>query len=340
MASTAPEPSTKEMVARYVCALSCNLPLSPATKKTIETTVAPLIGTIAMMIENLIPIFYNAYLKVMEFWEFLQPWNPALLFPAFFGLVLCFFGGDFLTLIAAIEAYRLTGYEPTIKCINVVVEDLKKISVESKKDDKKDDDNDGVADVLQISNTELVKRKTLLFMRTVDPERLSEALNVISCSFFAVISTLKLQFAKTITLGVCIGEMVEKPAIQFVLPFLEAVLPPDYKKWAGPVMSYTIRGFAVSIAWTIQRVISAFHSAMRGGLMFSRNIIEYMSIMGHIHIDHEKTYLDEILGYGLAFLGLWFQLSMGFHIPFPLNILLLPFTIAEYLLIWTVNSCG
>ena len=91
--------------------------------------------------------------------------------------VLCFFGGDYLTLIAACEAYRLTGYEPTVKSINAVIDDLKKIVDESKKDDLVDADGDGVADVLQVSNATLVQRKTLLFMRTVDPIRLSDALN-------------------------------------------------------------------------------------------------------------------------------------------------------------------
>ena len=88
----------------------------------------------------------------------------------------------------------------------------------------------------------------------------------------------------------------------------------------------------------MQRVISAFHSAIRGGLLFSRNILKYLSAMNYVHIDHDKTYLDELVGYGLAAIGLWFQLSLGFQVPFPLNLLLFPFTILEYLLIWVVNS--
>lgn len=321
-----------------MCALAFTLPLPPNVQKIIETSVAPAIGTIAMFIEKLMPILYSAYLKGLEFWEKLSPYKPELLIPSFLGLVLCFFGGDFVTLIAAVEAYRITGYEPTLKCINVVIADLEKVSTANKKDDAVDADGDGVADTLQVSNAELVKRKSLLFMRTVDPARLSEALNVISTSFFAVVSTLKLQFAKTITLGLSIGEIIEKPAKQYVLPLVEAALPIEYKRWASPVLCYSIRGFAVTIAWTVQRVISAFHSAMRGGLMFTRNIMEYLSKMGYLHIDPEKTYLDEVVGYAIAFLGMWFQLSMGFNIPFPLNIVLLPFTIAEYLLMWVVNS--
>lgn len=96
--------------------------------------------------------------------------------------------------------------------------------------------------------------------------------------------------------------------------------------------------YIVSIAWSVQRILSAFHSAMRGGIIFSRNILEYLSKMNYIHINHEETMLDEAVGYGLALVGLYFQLAYGFGLPFPLNILLLPFRMAEYFLIWIVNN--
>lgn len=36
---------------------------------------------------------------------------------------------------------------------------------------------------------------------------------------------------------------------------------------------------------------------MRGGLMFSRNILKYLSYMKIWHMNHEDTYLDEVVGY-------------------------------------------
>lgn len=148
----------------------------------------------------------------------------------------------------------------------------------------------------------------------------------------------KKQFAKTIALANSISHIVEKPAEKFILPHLEKLLDPEYKKWAKPVMSYTIKSCAVSVAWTIQRVISAFHSAMRGGLMFSRNILQYLSKMGYIQINHEETVLDEVVGYSMALLGLYCQLRYAFSLPFPLNVILFPFTIMEYILIGMVNE--
>lgn len=85
-------------------------------------------------------------------------------------------------------------------------------------------------------------------------------------------------------------------------------------------------------------MLSAFHSAIRGGLMLARNLMEYSTVMGYYKINHEESMLDEALGYGIALLGLFFQLSYGFGLPFPLNILLLPFRIAEWALIWLVSN--
>ena len=71
--------------------------------------------------------------------------------------------------------------------------------------------------------------------------------------------------------------------------------------------------------------------------MATRNIIEYLNIMDIYHGKHEDTYVDEIAGYALSALGLWFQLSMGFQLPFLLSVLLFPFTLAEWFLMYMVN---
>ena len=87
----------------------------------------------------------------------------------------------------------MCGSDETIKHIHELYEVFKKASEANKKDDKVDKDGDGVADVLQISNTELVVRKTTLFLRVVDPVCLQETLTGISAGGMAVLATLKLQ---------------------------------------------------------------------------------------------------------------------------------------------------
>jgi hypothetical protein len=236
----------------------------------------------------------------------LEPYKPELLAPAFAGLIMCFFGGSFLTLIAAAEAYKLCGYESTIQALTYLKEDFLKVIEVNKHDDAKDDDNDGVADVLQITPSQLATRKVMIFFKSVDPKRLTFAISALNAGFLAVVATLKLQFAKAITLGHAIGSIIEVPAKRFALPALTAVLPDDYKKWAEPSIEYIIQSISISIAWSLQRVISAFHSAIRGGLLFSRNILEYLSIMKYVEIDHNDTYIDEIVGFGKYIIILYY----------------------------------
>ena len=119
----------------------------------------------------------------------------------------------------------------------------------------------------------------------------------------AVVACLKLQFVKAVTLGSALGDIASKPSNTYIVPALEAVLPADYKKWASPLVMYAVKASCISVAWFLQRILSAVHSAVRGGTMVSRNVLEYLSIMKYVNINHDETYLDEVVGYGLAFTG-------------------------------------
>lgn len=326
-----------QIVEKGILGLS-DLPQIPPSVKPYLVKAAPIVGKIVQAIEDAIPMVQKYINLAMEYWEKLRPYRLDLLIPSFVGLIMCFFGGTYLTTIAAWEAFMMCGYDSTMQCVRMLMEDLEKVAEASKKDDTKDDDGDGIPDTLQISSKELVKRKTLLFLTTVNPERLDYAIAGINAGFLAVIATLKMQFAKTITLGNAIGASMEVPAKQYVLPVFEKLFPPEYRKWAWPIISYSIRTVSISIAWFVQRFISAFHCALRGGLMCSRNLMEYTTHMKIYEINHEESIIDEIFGYALAAVGLWFQLRLGFALPFPLNVLLFPVTLVEYFLIWCVNS--
>lgn len=64
-----------------------------------------------------------------------------------FGLVLCFAGGLYPTLFAAIEAARLCGWDRTQKALMDLFEQSSLVYEAEKKDSKVDEDGDGVADV-------------------------------------------------------------------------------------------------------------------------------------------------------------------------------------------------
>ena len=146
-----------------------------------------------------------------------------------------------------------------------------------------------------------------------------------------------MQFCKAVTLGSALGEMALKPVLKYVLPRLEAALPEEYKKWARPALVYSVKCVAVSFAWLVQRVISAFHSAVRGGHMLAQNMLEYLDHMDYYKVDVNVTQMDEILGYGLGALGLLYQLSSGFGMPFLLRMVMWPFSFLEWWLVWLLN---
>lgn len=90
----------------------------------------------------------------------------------------------------------------------------------------------------------------------------------------------------------------------------------------------------MSIAWSIQTIVSAVSSAMAGGLIMSRCIMKIVAK----EKDHNDTMADEIASYGFAAVGFYFQFYFGFGPPFPLNIFLLPLNVAEAWIRWSVTK--
>jgi hypothetical protein len=63
-----------------------------------------------------------------------------------------------------------------------------------------------------------------------------------------------------------------------------------------------------------------------------------INLFGLIPDDHTTSNVDEILSYAFAALGFYFQFRQRFTLPFPLNVILFPFEIAEYYIKWTITS--
>ena len=311
----------------------------PASAQPYVAMSVPYVKALAAFIEASIPVLNALRIQALALWEVLSPYKPELLLPAFAGLILVFFGGEFLTLIAAVEAYKMCSHETMVKCVHDLTTDFTKFYEANKLDDKVDADGNGVADSTEASAQALATRKTLLFLKTVDPKRVTDALAGLNAGLLAIVATLKLEFAKSITLGNSIAMIVEPTAVAYVVPGLKVTLTKDYERWAEPLVTYTIKSVAVSIAWMVQRVVSAFHSAIRGAHMFITNVLDYLISQGYLSKEQRAALqLDTIGAPALAAVGLWFQFRTGFSLPFPLNVLLFPFTLLEWFLLWAVNS--
>lgn len=258
---------------------------------------------------------------------------PVDLILSMVGLLLVFFGGFFSVTVATLEAIYCSGWETIKVNFAYLFAESEAIWKKSKEDDLKDEDNDGVADVKQMSITGLFSHKVGLIMANCkDPQKVIDMCHGIMQCNLNIIATLKVDMAKAITLGHSIGENLRKLMSIILVPALGYLLDKDYHHWIAPIINAVCKFISISISMLIQRVLSTTQGAIRGGLLFSRRMLKYLNSIKVVNIDHESTYIDEYVGWGLASVGVLFQVFLGFSLPFPLNLLLSPFTLVEEML--------
>ena len=295
----------------------------------------PLIDPILKVFSQILPHVIHAYDTTLKFYNSL----PLDIIYALLGLTLVFFGGTYCLMIAALETFYMTGYPQVREGVLYLQEEMRIIFEASKKDDKLDENNDGIADVKQITVKELAHRKIALFFTSCNnPNKCFTMLNQIITSLISVVAVLKVQFAKVIALGNMIGESMRRPIEYVFVPTLGRLVPVKYQKWISPIIGLICKMVAISIAWLIQRIISSVQSAIRGGLIFARRILKLAKEKGYFPSYDEDKYYDEALGWTVAAVGILFQFFFGFGLPFPLNFLLFPLTLFENYLVWMVSE--
>ena len=299
---------------------------------------APVLAILGTVIDVVGPYVEKAIGMAVAFWAFLQPYHPEEAGLGLLGLLVAFFGGHFMVTIATIEAFRMTGWETTKNCILSLWEDYKVVKAAYEKDNLVDADNDGTYDVLQLSKKDLTTRKLRLILRTANPVTIQSAIGGINAGVIAVVATLRVQFAESITLGASIGSTLIKFSEKTLHPALEAAIPAEYAKWIDPVLHYVCQAIGVSIAYSIQRVISTFHAAIRGGYLATKGILHYCGRRGFAPAAkvEEGSMIYTAMALGIAALGFLFQISSFFGLPFPLNVLFFPVSIVEYVITWVV----
>lgn len=253
-----------------------------------------------------------------------------------FGFMLCFFGGVYPCTILAVETFLRCGWDQTERALLDIHGEFAKVDAKNKEDDEKDEDNDGVADVDEISGDELFTRKMDIVLVSMDPKKLSVAFAVVYTAWLSVVAVLRVEFARTVSLGASIGDVIVKTVGRIADPALHELLPEKYQKWVPMLVNYTSKAVGIMIAWLVQSAISAFHSAIRGGFMMARMGLQYAAKRKGETFDESKTSMDEMIGFAVALVGFGTQLYFGFGIPFPLNLPLLPLGITEWWIRFTL----
>ena len=115
------------------------------------------------------------------------------------------------------------------------------------------------------------------------------------------------------------------------------MLPEEHEKWAPLVVKYTISTVACSLSWMLLRLFTAFHSAMYGAHLMASGVVTYLVKQKRITPQRAAAFNYTVLTWAVGVLGFLWQLSTGFRLPFPLNLLLFPLTIVEWCLMLLVN---
>jgi hypothetical protein len=300
----------------------------PVSVQKYARMVFPILLNIGHLLNILGPYAIMAYEKAKEVYVKLEPYHPFLLLEMFSGLVLIFFGGFFALTIAAVEAFRIAGWSEFVVAAKEIRKNYHQFIEANVKDDEEDLDGDGISDSLQISKTQLVTRKMKLFMLNTDPEELSDALTCLYTGFLGVLAALRLQFARTIALGATIGQVLEKPANKYATPLLKKMFPEEYHSWITVGTRYVTRTIGCSVAWFLQRIISAVHAAIRGSTLFCNGFAAWMKKHGHNSL--AEGYFDEVFAGVCCLFGLYFQLTSFFLLPWYMSLLLFPLVALEF----------
>lgn len=258
------------------------------------------------------------------------------------GAVICFFGGMYPVLFAAIEAAKHGGLSKFQLALKDLADEALTIIEASKKDDDADDDNDGKKDVDELDTKQLVLRKVNLVLKKMNPQKVNNAIETVYSVWLAVVAVLALQFARTIAFAESIYTFVKKPIARYASPKLLSITPDEYKKWVPILILWVTKMVCVSIAFSVTSIVAAVTASLSGALMMTHALMKIAvkkkwAIGDIIGKDEKDTILDEYISYAIAFMGFYFQWKFGFGVPFPLNFVLFPFGISEQFLRWSIG---
>jgi len=315
-------------IAKLILAAEAKAPPALATYvKAAAPVLAPVCRAVGFLIDTLGPLYASLFRLGCRVYETL----PLDLFSSLMGLGIAFCGGAYCTSIAAVEAFRLCGWESTKEHLLDVAADAQRMWAAHEQDERRRRE--------ELSPAEWLQHKAgVAALAVKDPSKLLGALGGLYVAWLAVQGTLRLKFAQTVTLGASMAEMATPTAMRVGVPFFVALTPPEYRHWIPAAVKLAVRTAAVSLAWRLQTVVSAVHLAMRGGLLFSRSLLRWARKRGLVSLDETETVADEAVGYAVAALGFYFQLTCGFGLPFPLNLVLFPLSIVEWGIRYAVSS--
>lgn len=307
--------------------------------------VAPVVEKIVELVQKCLPIAEKYYKKAGEFYQaYLAEFHTAELTELFFGFTLLFLGGNFALTLACYTAIRLSGWE-TLKESCMSLYDCYRVSKDQiEKDLKKELDTDGdgkvsaVEMIKAMQKQENINKLTFTLLKALDPQKMIEAFKGLWIVLLSVVATLRTQFAQQVTIGANIGAVLQESLESFAEPELKNLLrtyDESYEKWSNFIIVCISRVVCISICMMLTRIITAYHSALQGGKIIARNVLNLLvkrKVMNPRNRIGYKKNAEPALIILLSFFGLYWQMSSFFHIPLLLRLPMMPFLWVESLL--------
>ncbi|CAC9486092.1 protein of unknown function - conserved [Leishmania donovani] len=257
--------------------------------------------------------------------------------PMLLGLALCFFGGSYTMLIAVVETVHLLCWEDLKHSFQVLYHNYERAAEQNRKDHCIDADGECVTDAQEVCDTDLLSRKAALFLKSVDIEAAEAAGRTIGAAAMSVIAALRVKLARSLALGGSLASM----AMAYI-PLeatLKDALPVEHKKWSGVIAKTAANVIAMTLASMMCGAIGMMHCCIRGAHMFVQHAVHIANGHGLLEADITlESPKAKALAAMVASMGLLWQVTHTDANPFPINIFLLPFTVAEYVLFFVVNG--
>jgi len=166
----------------------------------------PVIKVLVRLVCCVAPLYKFLFQAIYIFYK----WAPKCLLQMAIGLSLCFFGGQYLMVLAAIEAWNNTGGKDTMNNLKIVFEEGQAMLKNQR------------APTSFVPPGEALQQSTIVALKSVkDPKRLEVAVGGLWSSYLAVIATLRMQFARTVALALGIADNIKKPLTKAITPALE-----------------------------------------------------------------------------------------------------------------------
>lgn len=250
------------------------------------------------------------------------------------GVGKCFFGGRYVAFFTASKAFKSAGGDEALASFQDLRLDVNAVLDANARQEE------------ALGHPTSASEKVALVLRTVDPNRVSVTLSSIWTGYMGIVMVLRYKFAGTVALAHGIGDSLRPLAAKTIGPSALAVTPPEYRQWITPSINVSCKVIAMTVAWKLQQVISSVHSGIAGGLLMSRSLLRisvpFLQSQGLIDpgLIPQDSMVEELLGWGFAASGVYFQLVKGGSMPLLLLPLTLPISVAESWLQWSVTWMG